>query len=224
MPAGLATHRWLPIADAIEVVAQHLAISPAQAWAEIKSNAIRGLLALRGIDERGLLLDIEPHWLHYIEPWGSGDMPDRESGSMIAFNRERAIRDWRSDQREGRQVRSVPPSRIRGLEMDQQPNLTGSGFQDGSNVTADNEIKPAAPATVPSPGKKRPGPKPTAGGIVNAAVPILAAGRVPGKTVTWETFREEICKTLGVKPETRGYGLDTLQKSVRPLINNNQEV
>lgn len=80
--------------------------------------------------------------------------------------------------------------------------------------------------SAPAPGRartKRPGPIPTAEAIVNAARQIIAAGRIPGKPVKWEQFREEICKSLKVRPETRGYGLDTIQLAVRPLLKNDNK-
>jgi len=145
---GRNTHRWLPIADAIGVVAQRLATTPARAWEEIKSNAIHGLLALQGIDENGRLLGIEPYWLHYIEPWRSGDMPDREGGSMIAFDRERAIRDRRTDRRNERQLHSVPPLRIRDLEVDRE-QLTSLWEHQPRRHTKVDEVKAHLAAKYP---------------------------------------------------------------------------
>lgn len=82
------------------------------------------------------------------------------------------------------------------------------------------------PKATSAPGRartKRPGPMPTAEAIINAAKLIIAAGRIPGKTITWEKFREEICESLKVNPETRGYGLDTIQTAVRPLLKRAEE-
>ena len=72
--------------------------------------------------------------------------------------------------------------------------------------------------TTSNPGKARPGPTPTAGSIKNAAEALLAAGRVPAKSITWEQFRTELCRNLKVRPEQRGYSLDTIQAVVRPLL------
>jgi hypothetical protein len=69
-----------------------------------------------------------------------------------------------------------------------------------------------------SPSKARPGPIPTADRIETAARELLAAGHVPAQTITWEQFRTELCKKLNVKPEQRGYSLDTIQAAVRPLL------
>jgi hypothetical protein len=96
----------------------------------------------------------------------------------------------------------------------------GETDQDGSTVTSEKENKPIASETGMSKpeGKRHRGPKPTGEAIKNAAEPIIRAGCVPGKTITWERFREKICCKLKVRPETRGYGLDTIQKSIRPLL------
>ena len=106
-----------PIADAIDIVATRLVATAEQAWAEIKSKTCHGRLSLAGIDEKARLCPVEPHWLSYIERWGpdGSDMPGRESGSMIAFDRERASRDRRADARDGRTLRSVPPIRLRDV-------------------------------------------------------------------------------------------------------------
>jgi hypothetical protein len=66
--------------------------------------------------------------------------------------------------------------------------------------------------------RARPGPIPTADRIETAARELLAAGHVPAQTITWEQFRTELCKKLNVKPEQRGYSLDTIQDAVRPLL------
>ncbi len=96
----------------------------------------------------------------------------------------------------------------------------GETDQDESTVTSEKENKPIASETgMPEPeGKRHRGPKATAEAIKNAAEPMICAGCVPGKTMAWERFREKICCKLKVKPETRGYGLDTVQNAVRPLI------
>ena len=119
-----------PIIDAIDAVATHLGATAEQAWAEIKSGAFYGRLSLEGIDDKGRPCSVERHWIPYIERWGNddpslgsltdnqarmSDMPNRDSGSMIAFDRERAFRDRRADKSDGREPRSVPPMRVREL-------------------------------------------------------------------------------------------------------------
>jgi hypothetical protein len=69
-----------------------------------------------------------------------------------------------------------------------------------------------------TPSKARPGPIPTRDGIETAAKALIAAERVPARTITWKQFRMELCKFLNVKPEQRGYSLDTIQTVVRPLL------
>jgi hypothetical protein len=135
--------RPIPIASAIEMLADRLGATSEQAWAEIKSKAFYRRLSLVGIDDKGRLCDVEPHWISYIAPWGAedssrarasslkgavmlplrghpttSDMPRESSGSIIAFDRERAIRDWRADKNDGRLPRSIPPLRIRDIAMD----------------------------------------------------------------------------------------------------------
>jgi hypothetical protein len=70
----------------------------------------------------------------------------------------------------------------------------------------------------PSLRKPRPGPIPTANNIQTAAKRLFASGRVPNGTVTWKQFQTELCKEIGVKADQRGYGLDTIQAAVRPLL------
>jgi hypothetical protein len=123
--------RQIPIASAIETLAKRLGATNEQAWAEIKSSAFYGRLSLAGIDDKGRLCDLEPHWIRYISPWGVEDpSPDGGStagattsdmprhGDFIAFDRERAIRHWRADKREGRTPRSIPPIRMRDVVAD----------------------------------------------------------------------------------------------------------
>jgi hypothetical protein len=135
--------RPIPIASAIGALADRLGATNEQAWAEIKSKAFYGRLSLEGIDDKGLLCGLEPHWISYIVPWGvenlsptctsapagalappvpqhpaTSDMPRKNGGSIIAFDRERAIRDWRADKSDGRVPRSIPPARIRDVVAD----------------------------------------------------------------------------------------------------------
>lgn len=123
--------RQIPIASAIETLAKRLGATNEQAWAEIKSSAFYGRLSLAGIDDKGRLCDLEPHWIRYISPWGVEDpSPDGGStagattsdmprhGDFIAFDRERVIRHWRADKREGRTPRSIPPIRMRDVVAD----------------------------------------------------------------------------------------------------------
>jgi hypothetical protein len=159
------------------------------------------LLSLEGIDERGRLLRIEPHWIHYVEPWATGDMPDRESGSMIAFDRERAIRDRRDDEREGRQLHSVPPSRIRDLEVDctQLASLWGR--------------EPYVP-DVPR--------KPTPREDLRAAIEkVQQELGEPGKSLKapWKTFYDRvraICE-ISELPPPRGYGDKSIYRAVKAI-------
>jgi len=78
---------------------------------------------------------------------------------------------------------------------------------------------PPAPA---SSIKARPGPIPTANLIIPAAKKLLKVGRRPPDTVTWKQFRIDLCVSLGVRIEQRGFGLDTIQKAVRPLLQNTE--
>jgi hypothetical protein len=70
-----------------------------------------------------------------------------------------------------------------------------------------------------APKRRRFGPTPTAAKIRKAGKALMKEGHVPGETVQWERFRDLLCKRLGVKPETRGYGLDTTQEAMRPILN-----
>jgi hypothetical protein len=110
----------IPIVDAIETVASRLDATAEQAWADIRGQARDGRLSLEGIDNRGRPCPIERYWIPYIERWGidCSDMPDRDSGSIITFDRERAIRDWRADKKDGRATLSIPPSRVRAVIAD----------------------------------------------------------------------------------------------------------
>jgi hypothetical protein len=66
--------------------------------------------------------------------------------------------------------------------------------------------------------KTHPGPIATANKIRAGAEHLLASGQTPGSTMTWRKFQTELCKELGVKPDDRGYGIDTIQAAVRPLL------
>ena len=135
--------RPIPIASAIETLADRLGATNEQAWADIKSKAAYGRLSLAGVDDKGRLCGLEPHWISYIVPWGAedpspalapaptgmvtpplrgnpatSDMPRDNSGSIIAFDRERAIRDWQADKNDGRVPRSIPPLRMRDIVTD----------------------------------------------------------------------------------------------------------
>jgi hypothetical protein len=124
----------MPIAEAIDAVAARLSASAEQAWGEIKSQAFHGRLLLEGINDKGQPCSVERHWIPYIEPWGTedsspatvgnqlvtSDMPKREGGSMIGFDRTRAIRDRRAEKRDGREPRSVPPIRVRDVMADRE--------------------------------------------------------------------------------------------------------
>ena len=51
---------------------------------------------------------------------------------------------------------------------------------------------------------------------------LIREDRVPGETVPWEQFQELLCEKLKVKPGTRGYGLDTIQNALRPILKERQ--
>jgi hypothetical protein len=63
----------IPIASAIETLADRLGATNEQAWADIKSKAAYGRLSLAGVDDKGRLCDLEPHWISYIVPWVTED-------------------------------------------------------------------------------------------------------------------------------------------------------
>jgi hypothetical protein len=69
-------------------------------------------------------------------------------------------------------------------------------------------------------GKDRPGrgPASMAAKIQGAAKELIETGIIPGRTMTWEKFREAICTALNVKPETRGFSLDSIQNAARPVL------
>jgi hypothetical protein len=46
---------------------------------------------------------------------------------------------------------------------------------------------------------------------------------VPPDTIPWAEFETKLCAEIGVKPDTRGYKLDTIQNAVRPLIEEARE-
>jgi hypothetical protein len=62
------------------------------------------------------------------------------------------------------------------------------------------------------------GPVPTADKIRDAARPLIANSCIPAKTISWDQFHIKVCSILDVKPTDRGYGLDTIQRAVRPLL------
>jgi hypothetical protein len=67
--------------------------------------------------------------------------------------------------------------------------------------------------------RKKPGPTPTEQKIVQAAKGLINRGRTPTSCGSWKQFRRELCKALDVDLNERGYGVDTVQKHVRPLLN-----
>jgi hypothetical protein len=116
-----------PIVEAVKTVAARLSATEEEAWRAIKSQCAAGLLTLEGIDEKGQPRTVERHWIIYIEKFGldlpsgahfESDMPDRDSGSMVAFDRHRAQRDRLSDEADGAQPRSLPPRRLHDLVAD----------------------------------------------------------------------------------------------------------
>jgi hypothetical protein len=117
----------LPIVDSIKTVAARLGAKEEEAWRGIKAKCAAGLLTLEGIDEKGRPRTVERHWIVYIERWGldlpngghvETDMPNCNSGSLIAFDRDRAHRDRRADEADGARPRSLPPRRLRDLVAD----------------------------------------------------------------------------------------------------------
>jgi hypothetical protein len=198
-------NQWIgdphPIADAIDALAQRLHASREQAWEEIKSKVRRGSLSLDGIDETGRMLGIDPHWIDYIESWGTGDMPDRESGSMIAFDRARAIRDWRTDQREGRQLRSVPPLRIRDLKVD---------CAQLASLWAEGTSRPEPPRE-----------SPVRAALRAAVEKVRAELGEPGKSrkAPWARFCDRVRTDCGISesPPPRGFGDKSIQRAVKVI-------
>lgn len=78
--------------------------------------------------------------------------------------------------------------------------------------TSKQEITPEPPP------QRRRGPIPKASKITEAGEALIAEGHVPAETISWGRFAELLWTKLGVKPGSRGYGRDTIQKSVRPLL------
>jgi hypothetical protein len=74
------------------------------------------------------------------------------------------------------------------------------------------------PTVMPFDPGKRKGPTPTGSKIVEAAKRLIDRGRTPTSCGSWEKFRRELCGELGVDIKARGYGPDTVQKAVRPLL------
>jgi hypothetical protein len=70
--------------------------------------------------------------------------------------------------------------------------------------------------------KRRPGPIATVERIREAGKALIAGGHVPGETIPWGRFREMICRRVGVPPETRGYGEDTIQNALRDVLKQRQ--
>jgi hypothetical protein len=66
------------------------------------------------------------------------------------------------------------------------------------------------------------GPTSTAEKIREAGAALIADGCVPVETTPWERFRELLCERLGVTPQTRGYGLDTIQNALRSTLEGRQ--
>jgi hypothetical protein len=198
-------NKWIsdqrPIADAIDVLAKRLHASRDQAWKEIKSKVRRGSLSLDGIDETGRTVGIEAHWIDYIEPWETGDIPDRESGSMIAFDLARAIRDRRADQREGRQCRSVPPLRIRDLEVDcaQLASLWAEG------------------TSRPEPPRKSSVPAALRAAIKKVRTELGEPGKSP--KAPWKRFCDQVRTERGISesPPPRGFGDKSIQRTVKAV-------
>ena len=40
--------------------------------------------------------------------------------------------------------------------------------------------------------------------------------------MTWRIFRQKMCKKLGVEQNARGYGVETIRKAMRPIIQQKQ--
>lgn len=66
------------------------------------------------------------------------------------------------------------------------------------------------------------GPTPTADKIKEAGQILIADGYVPPETVPWQQFQVMLCQKLGIRPETRGYSLDSIQNALRPLLQKRQ--
>ena len=66
----------------------------------------------------------------------------------------------------------------------------------------------------PSPSRGR---APTKDSIKAAARKLIAADRVPAKTIPWKRFHEDVCAEIGVKTSDRGYSLQTIRAAVSEL-------
>jgi hypothetical protein len=98
-----------------------------------------------------------------------------------------------------------------------------------SAIAGDSKLPPvpagprAATIAPAVPKNARRGPSPTGPRIVAVAQALLAAGKVPGKTISWKKFRSEVCRGLKVPENQRGFSLESIQNAVRPLLKANQE-
>jgi hypothetical protein len=81
------------------------------------------------------------------------------------------------------------------------------------------KAKPSSPDEKPQgdpEDRKKPGPIKTEQEIKDGAKRLFERGLTP-ETCGWEPFRGKLCKELGVSIDTRGYGLDTVQRAVKLL-------
>jgi len=93
-----------------------------------------------------------------------------------------------------------------------QPGAARTGSKGVQQQTSKQE-------TTPKPQwQRRRGPEPTKDKIITDGERLFGEGQVPPDTIPWKQFAIELCTNIGVNPDTRGYGLDTIQKALRPLI------
>jgi hypothetical protein len=65
---------------------------------------------------------------------------------------------------------------------------------------------------------KQRGPRSTKKQIEDAALQLISRGRTPTRCGSWEDFRRELCDHLNKPHNARGFGPDTVQKAVRPIL------
>jgi hypothetical protein len=168
-----------------------------EGWGDLRRNTIGFFNKPRAIFT-ALMAAYKSGKIKPILAWHEEEPPDK---TLLRFRREDVLNVISALGADGV---------IINMLLDQHaPHTAGEQPADGGGA-----VEPHTARNSPS---KR-GPIATADKIRVAGRALIAEGYVPPETIMWDRFRKLLCDRIGVNPETRGYGLDTIQKALRPIL------
>jgi hypothetical protein len=86
------------------------------------------------------------------------------------------------------------------------------------------EIKASSESKVVSFARAQKGPIPNKQNIISAAERLRNKGKTRQSYNTWPEYQAAICSEAGVKPNTRGWGLDTIQNALKDWSGSTGEI